>query len=584
MSSQTSSGPPVKRTSSAVSPESVLDSSNSSTAKKPKIESTHKRKSRRGRKGSKRQQKQRQRLDPDPTTTEGVLTKYTIPLLMKQYDNNHGVSKDQLIVNDGTMNWLLKDQVVDNVKILIMDVQGDGVAIVELPSHPDKKVICVIPFGIPGDIVKIKLNQLIRIENGIGYCKADLLHVINPSQLRLAEDQIPCKYFGICSGCQLQSLDYSTQLQLKRRTIVNAYRFLMDESLRSREKIEDKIGQTVGSPLLVGYRTKLTPHYDLLDMKADPPKIPSIGYEAKGRPEWRVMNENQTRVVDIEDCIIGTPIVRKGLANERTRLSKKFDQEGSIGKKGATILLREDTVPKPDSKDDEMNLNGSRDTDHDDTVSTIPCIVKDQPYIKTCVTDHNSTVHEYVNGLEFRFLANEFFQNNNSILPLVIDYVQKKLNFGEGRDSYLVDAYCGSGLFSISSAKSVKRILGVEISAQSIKFAKLNAELNHIDNCEFIAGKAEKLFDQIDFPRDQTSVILDPPRKGCDKVFLDQLSQFLPKRVVYVSCNVHSQARDIQSFLTETENGSKYHVESIRGFDFFPQTYHVESVAVLERE
>ena len=94
-------------------------------------------------------------------------------------------------------------------------------------------------------------------------------------------------------------------------------------------------------------------------------------------------------------------------------------------------------------------------------------------------------------------------------------------------------------------------------------------------------GKAEEIFKDINTPPEQTSVILDPPRKGCDDVFLNQLSAYNPAKIVYISCNVHSQARDVEWFLNNTENGAKYEVESIKGFDFFPQTHHVESVAVL---
>lgn len=183
--------------------------------------------------------------------------------------------------------------------------------------------------------------------------------------------------------------------------------------------------------------------------------------------------------------------------------------------------------------------------------------------------------------LYFEFTSGEFFQNNNSILPIIINYVKSNLKLSDTEPNYLVDAYCGSGLFSITCSSKVSKVIGVEISAESIKFAKINAIKNNISNAKFIVGKAEEIFASIDTPNDQTSVILDPPRKGCDDVFLNQLSDYNPAKIVYISCNVHSQARDIEWFINNTGNGHKYQVESIKGFDFFPQTHHVESVAVL---
>ncbi|VEU23278.1 DEKNAAC104408 [Brettanomyces naardenensis] len=580
-----------------------------------------------------RRDKNLKRLDPDMTTADGVLTKFIIPELLQK----HKIAEKDVMVNDGDMNHIMFGEVVEDVEVIGMDVRGDGIAVISVmtgedpegaegaegadvaadlgasitgnagnasisagadggtdggagagadphPSATDasidpsastgahvarsarpvrtpQSVVCLIPFALPSDIVKIRLIDLKRVISGVGYVNCDLLSIQTPSPLRIKS--IPCKYFGICSGCQLQSISYKDQLELKRQTIVNAYHYLTTQR-------DITVEPTVGSPLLTGYRTKLTPHYDMGDMLARPDALPNIGFEAKGRPEWRVRQEGKGRVVDIEDCIIGTNIVRQGMRNERHRLANLFDRDGTIGKKGATLLLRENTLV------DGQELEGSRD--EEGKVSQEK--TEDGLHTKVCVTDHNSVVNEYVNGLRFTFLANEFFQNNNSILPLVIEYVQGKLNLGS--DSYLVDAYCGSGLFSIASAKSVKKVKGVEISAQSIRFAKKNAEINQVENCEFIQGKAERLFEEIDFPRDQTSVILDPPRKGCDKVFLDQLSEFEPKRIVYVSCNVHSQARDVERFFKETKNGGKYEIESVRGFDFFPQTYHVESVIVLQ--
>lgn len=504
------------------------------------------------------------KMEANPILPEGVLINHEIPSLLE----NLGVAPEDRLVNTGDLWYTYFGEVVSDVHVEELNSRGDGMALIKKDG---KSVVCVIPFALPGDIVTVRLCKFKQVLSGCGYIEGDLLEV-NSAGERRHDDKISCKYFGICSGCQFQQMDYEDQLVQKRQTIVHAYKYLVSEATRVQHRIDDKIEPTVGSPVLIGYRTKLTPHYDRSDLAREPPQMPAIGFEAKGRPAWRG-NEPKRSVIDIEDCLIGTPIVRKGMANERRRVANRFKDEGSLGKKGATVLLRQDTkrIGEP--------MFGGRSLDLDGSIAMTKNTIDGEEYVETCVTDHNATVSEYINGLEFTFMANEFFQNNNSILPKVIEYVEGKLGLGD--ESYLVDAYCGSGLFSIALAKSVRRSLGVEISAQAIKYAKQNAEINKVMNCSFIEGKAEKLFESIDFPKDKTSVILDPPRKGCDKVFLDQLSAFEPKRIVYVSCNVHSQARDVEMFLTETKNGWKYDVESIRGFDFFPQTYHVESVAVL---
>ncbi|KAG7862040.1 hypothetical protein KL939_001061 [Ogataea angusta] len=502
--------------------------------------------------------------NPEPTTPLGVLLNHEIPEICKE----HNLTLEQVSnpLNKVLNNTDLRakyNRVVESVRILKYSSNGEGLALLPHPEIPDGKQIAVVPFAMPEDIVTVRVFMTKDT-----HVDADLLKIENPSPLR-KQDLIRCQYFGACSGCQYQPIEYDDQLNFKRQTIINAYRYFAPR-LTSMGRLPE-VGATVASPLKYGYRTKLTPHYQF-SRHQDPSVRPNFGFGSKGRPSWRDVPKRDYpgEVMDIEDCIIGTDIVRQGLRNERAQL-EKLVESGQVKHKGATVLLREDTRRNPEE------LKGS--TAEDGTLS----IVEQNGMFKTCVTDNNAIVSEYVNGLRFDFVANEFFQNNNSILPKVLDYVKSNLALDESGDNYLVDAYCGSGLFSISCASSVRKSLGVEISAHSIKFAKRNVELNDIHNCEFIEGKAEKLFEKIDFPKDKTSVILDPPRKGCDEVFMKQLAEFYPKRIVYVSCNVHSQARDVEYFLTETEKGKDYKVESIIGFDFFPQTHHVEGVAVLSR-
>lgn len=212
-----------------------------------------------------------------------------------------------------------------------------------------------------------------------------------------------------------------------------------------------------------------------------------------------------------------------------------------------------------------------------------------------CVTDHREIVRERVGDKVFEYPGGSFFQNNNSVLLPLVGYVREAIfeNIVASnralkiQPSYLVDAYCGSGLFSIMLSPFFSRIAGIELSKESINAATKNAILNDIseDKISFRSGDASNIFSAVpDFPPEETVVIIDPPRKGCDESFLDQLLKFRSSTVVYVSCNVHTQARDIGTILRKSESDldrGRYIIESIRGFDLFPQTAHVESIAVL---
>ncbi|CAI4045533.1 hypothetical protein N7582_003582 [Saccharomyces uvarum] len=522
----------------------------------------------------------------DPTSPMGVL-EFEIDHLLK----SQNLSRDQ-VLND--VNAILNDtskvdgpitvqyhREVKNVKVLDITSNGNGLALIANPVKTEKKQVVVIPFGLPDDLVNIKVFKTHPF-----YVESDLLDVVEKSPMR-RDDLIKDKYFGKSSGSQLEFLTYDDQLKLKRNTIVNAYKFFAPKL--TSEKLLPHFGTTIASPLQFGYRTKITPHFDMPRRKAkELTERPPLGFGQKGRPQWRKDTLDvggHASILDIDECVLATEVLNKGLTNER----RKFEKEFKCYKKGATILLRENTTILDPTKPtlEQLTEEGSRDENGDISYVEVEDKEHNVKLAKTCVTNSRQIVTEYVDGYTFNFSAGEFFQNNNAILPVVTKYVRDNLQIpnkdGENEPRFLVDAYCGSGLFSICSSKGVDKVIGVEISADSVSFAEKNAKANDVENCRFIVGKAEKLFESIDTPNDRTSVILDPPRKGCDELFMKQLAAYNPAKIVYISCNVHSQARDVEYFLKETENGSSYKIESIRGFDFFPQTHHVESVCVMTR-
>mmetsp|Transcript_21070 Transcript_21070/g.64185 ORF Transcript_21070/g.64185 Transcript_21070/m.64185 type:complete len:182 (+) Transcript_21070:620-1165(+) len=169
----------------------------------------------------------------------------------------------------------------------------------------------------------------------------------------------------------------------------------------------------------------------------------------------------------------------------------------------------------------------------------------------------------------------------------VIAEARKPLPSGAAPEFFL-DAYCGGGLFALQAAKDFKIVIGVDISPGSIQSAQLNAELNGLDNAYFTEADSTEIFKQVrgadehienDFHPSRSIVVIDPPRKGCDEAFLDQLIAYGPARVVYVSCDASTQARDAKYLLAK----APYAISRVMPVDLFPQTRHIESVITFDR-
>ncbi|KAK5034152.1 tRNA(m5U54)methyltransferase [Exophiala sideris] len=488
------------------------------------------------------------------------------------------------------------------LEIVEFSSTGDGLA-----YSPDKNHIYIVPFSVPGDKVLAKTYP--QKPHPL-YTHVDFIKVLEPSPKR--EGVTPgCKYFTTCSGCQLQMIPYEDQLRHKKTIVEKAFKNFsnLDPS------VVPPVGDTIGSPLQYGYRTKLTPHYDRprhTDAERHGGKPPPVGFSKK----------NVRVVIDIEQCPIGTPILNKGLEIERAKVAETFHTR----KSGATILLRESTqrrsvspsstpAPAPTPAQEEQQPTDSTESavpsvaeangnasdeiavplptplsiQHRSSSPTKPQIMYTYPNykdIKTYTSDSKSFTTEYIADWTFVSRANSFFQNNNSILPTFIKYVRDNClpkNTQGPPIKYLLDAYCGSGLFAIGLSPLFSSVLGIDIDAAGVEAARENAKLNGIPNAGFIAADADVLFKDVPFPSDQSLVVIDPPRKGASIDFLEQLCEFGPKRVVYVSCNVHTQARDVGMLVSGLGKKWRYEIESLRGFDFFPQTGHVEGVCFLDR-
>jgi tRNA (uracil-5-)-methyltransferase len=462
-------------------------------------------------------------------------------------------------------------EVHSEIDLTIAELSSTGDA---LAVDPVSKRVYVVPFAVPGDVVTAKVFKHLDKSS---HSLTDFVKVVKPSAQR-DDSRIRCQYFASCSGCQFQMLSYGDQLAHKKRIVEKAYQNF--SSLIP--ELVPAVGDTIGSPLEYGYRTKLTPHFDgppggrrdrRNGVKTHWDEVPPIGF----------MKKNTRHTIDIEDCPIGTDAVRLGMKRERQRVKDTIDTY----QRGATLLLRESSkrIPKSD-------LKGESEADSTESRGVVLEDRGDCIHEKSCITDSNAKSTEYISDFIFENPAGSFFQNNNSILPVFTDYIRSHILPPASEEypiSNLIDAYSGSGLFTITLSSLFKKCIGIDISPASIASATKNAQLNNLpaEQASFIAADATNLFASISFPASETVVVIDPPRKGCDQNFLEQLLKYGPKRVVYVSCNVHTQARDVGILVNGiegTDAEARYEIESLRGFDFFPQTGHVEGVAVLKKK
>ena len=323
-----------------------------------------------------------------------------------------------------------------------------------------------------------------------------------------------CPLFGRCGGCQYQHLAYAEQLVWKRQQV--------EELLKYMAGVEFSVQPVIGSPREFGYRSKITPHFHL-GREMPPP----IGFLKQGA---------RFEIIDVPQCPIATPEINVKLTEVRAKTQARI--AAGEYQRDATLLLRHAQ--------------------------------------EGVVTDYDAVIHEQVDALKLHFLARDFFQNNPFILPAFTGYVREQAAGSGAR--FLVDAYCGSGLFALSCAPSFEKVAGIELSATSVKFATENAAANGIATAVFQTGDAAQIFAGLTFPPNETAVVIDPPRRGCDESFLAQLFAFGPRAVVYVSCDPATQMRDLKGFL-----GAGYKLTAVQPFDLFPQTRHLECVITLKK-
>lgn len=465
----------------------------------------------------------------------------------------------------------------DILNVVIESIGLEGVAI----SRHEGMVI-FIKNAIPGDTVKVKLHKVKK-----SYAEGRVLEIVEPSPRRV---EPRCEHFGICGGCSWQNLNYADLLVYKKQNV--------DDSLTRIGKVEfGEMHDTAASPEIYNYRNKMEFSFgasrwlvgeEIESEDEIEDKHFALGLHIPGRYD-KVLDVNRCHIQDERGNEILNvvkakakefnanpyhPRVHKGcLRNLIIRKSLKRDE-----------LMVNLVINHPENDNDEAFLNWFRND-----------FQNEFPYIKEIYITLNSGrnpvpnnkpekikgegyITEEVLGIEFRISPMSFFQTNSyqldNFIGNIIDYAELT------PDSVLWDLYCGTGSMSLPAAKRCKSVYGLELVESSINDAKTNAKLNNITNAQFFTSdlNAKQIPGILKSMKPSDTVILDPPRAGIHPNLINHLIDTLPKRIVYVSCNPATQARDLEKL------DEHYHIREVQPFDMFPHTSHVETIVKLDRK
>ena len=437
----------------------------------------------------------------------------------------------------------------DVIEIEISGITDDGSGVGRYEN-----IAVFVPYALLGEVVRVLIIKVNK-----SYCIGKLIEVITPSKERIKAD---CEYFYNCGGCSYRNVSYEEELSYK--------------ALQVKDAIE-RIGkiQTNILPVLGGERC-------FYRNKAQFPVSPDkIGLYAR----------HSHRVIGIDRCVIQNRDSEKILNAVKEFMSEwnvsGYDEEthsGIIrnlytrfggGKSLVCIVTRTQSLPHYEALIEKLcgldiPLWGILQNINPDRTNVV--LGKE---IKTLFGQ--DFMYDNIGKFKFKISPFSFYQVNPQQTKVLYDTVKKFL--GNVKNETVWDLYCGIGTIGQYAASDAERLIGVEIVPDAVLNAEENARLNDIKNCKYYTGSAESLAPKLLREGGKPSaVILDPPRKGCDKRLLDAVISVSPKKIIYVSCKASTLARDLAYF---KENG--FQTELIQPVDMFPGTCHVECVALLCR-
>lgn len=451
---------------------------------------------------------------------------------------------------------------------------------VERIDFPNKGIVitddecAIVKNSITGQTVRFVVNKQRK-----GKSEGRLVEVIEKSPL---ETRTPdCPHFGDCGGCLYQTLPYDEQLKIKAGQVKK----LMDDVI----DYEYEFLGIEGSPMKTNYRNKM--EFSFGDEYKDGPL--ALGLHKKGS-FYDILNVTGCTIVNNDYNII-LKSVSSLVAKHNMKFFHKITHEGYLrhllvrrAEKTGEILIDIITTTQTPSISEPDYTEERFLTEFKETLLALPLSGKIAGILHTkndsfadavrndgtTILYGNEFIYEELLGLRFKISTFSFFQTNSPGAEVL--YSKAREFVGTTKDKIIFDLYSGTGTIAQLLAPVAKKVVGVEIIEEAVEAAKINASLNGLDNCEFIAGDVLKVIDSITEKPDL--IVLDPPRDGVNPKALDKIINYGVDRIVYISCKPTSLARDIEIF-----NERGYRVEKIQCVDMFPETQHVETIALLKR-
>lgn len=444
------------------------------------------------------------------------------------------------------------------LKIKRLGINGEGIGYY-------KRLIVFVPRALPGEEVQVKVTKATPT-----FAEAALTKILKTSKDRI---QPPCKFYDRCGGCQLQHLAYNKQLDFKKDLLAQALAKFKPKNYQNYE-LRDTLG--MNDPWHYRNKAQFQIRYN----------------EQQKRAEAGLYEPNSHRLVAIDDCLVQEETTQK-VINTVMQLVNKYqlpiyDERKNSGilrtlmvrigiETGEVQLVFITNSPKLPQKNALIREINQR-------LPQVVSIMQNVQSKKTSLIMGDDTIHlwgkeaieEHLNSLIFDLSARAFFQLNPKQTSVLYKEAIKALDIT--KNETVVDAYCGVGTIGLSVADQAKEVRGMDIIPQAIDDAKRNADRMGYANTHYETGTAEELLPQwLNQGFKPDSIVVDPPRTGLDDKLLEALLKHTPKKLVYVSCNVSTLAKDLKRL------SKVFKVDYLQSVDMFPQTARCEVVAKLTR-
>lgn len=459
--------------------------------------------------------------------------------------------------------------VIENALIEAVAAEGKALA------HYEGAVVFV-PFAVPGDIVDIKVNRKKR-----NYMEGFILRMVKPSPMRLEPF---CEHFGECGGCKWQPLPYEEQLKAKQQQVY-------DQLVRIGHLDIPPISPIIGSELTTHYRNKLEYTFSSKRWLHNGENTETIAENDRCGLGFHV-GKFFDKVLDIRECHLQAEpsnAIRLFIKDYAIARSLSFyDIRANSGylrnlvirttEKGNVMLTVVFAYDDPDSRRELLDAVSEAFPQISSLYYVVNEKLNDSLSDQECILyKGEDAICEYMEGLRFRIGPKSFYQTN-SRQAYKLYCVTRELAELKGTET-VYDLYTGTGTIAQFISPQASKVIGIEYVQEAIADARLNAAANGISNCEFFAGDMKDVLTAgfIEEHGHPDVIILDPPRAGIHPDVAKVILEAAPERMVYVSCNPASQARDLAVF------SEAYEIRVVQPVDMFPHTQHVENVCSLTR-